>query len=357
MSNIIYEKTLQMFSSNDPKEQNQLYFDLLEMVNQSLKSGNDSEIAKSLQIAEENDKGAIFNQINQFINTSVTTQIYDNYKSHMFVLPLILESNVTSLHLPSIKSIESLFTQSFISQFPNEDFDSINFAPVILGKKAVLNMNMVEWHKIHRATDSTLNHRSSRPMYEKSFSIQVENSSLQIFFLPFTINTSLDTNLSLLNQRKISQDSLFNILHKIEDYLQFSVVNSRWTALPFGSVSETLANSFDLYQLFLIENLISQYAQDFNSHFVLVPTDNGNSFSLMIWNKPKNTVLNAFIINSYSKGLSDVVSDVMDLLNKYYIEALYIGDEEIQLSQFDNLGKIDFAKYLRQYGASVLRPE
>jgi hypothetical protein len=47
----------------------------------------------------------------------------------------------------------------------------------------------------------------------------------------------------------------------------------------------------------------------------------------------------------------------MDLLNKYYIEALYIGDEEIKLPQFDNLGKIDFAKYLRQFGASVLKPE
>jgi hypothetical protein len=78
-----------------------------------------------------------------------------------------------------------------------------------------------------------------------------------------------------------------------------SVPDSQWSILPFGSVDETLANSFDLYQLLLVENLIAQYSQDFSSHFVLVPTNNGNSFSLMVWNKPKNTVLNAFIVWIY----------------------------------------------------------
>lgn len=357
MSNNIYEQTLKMFSSENEEEQNKLYFELLETVNEHLKSGNDTEIAQAIQFAEKENKGAIFHQINQFINLSVTTQTYDEHQSHMFVLPIVLESPLLHITLPSIKSIEYNFIKSFNANFPQEKINSINFAPVLLGKKTVLNMNMVEWHKIHRATDSTLQHRSSRPMYENNFSIQLENSNVQIFFLVFTINTPLNSQLVFLNQNKVNQDSLFNVLHYLEDFLKMSVPDSQWSILPFGSVDETLANSFDLYQLLLVENLIAQYSQDFSSHFVLVPTNNGNAFSLMVWNKPKNTVLNAFIVTPYSKSLSDVVSDIMDLLNKYYIEALYIGDEEIKLPQFDNLGKIDFAKYLRQFGASVLKPE
>lgn len=360
MANLIYEQCIRLFSSEDSQEQSYTYDVISEEINQALKTGNDSVLAQALQLAEEENKVAIFNHINGMINLSVSTMSHPEYDSHLFVFPIILQTNISNLVLPAIKDMEEIFRKNIDSyNFTTVSSDKINFAPVVLGKKAVLGMNMVEWHKIHRATIATLNNRSSRAMYEQPFSIQVDkdNASLQLFFLAFTVITEKDTVPEFFNPQNIDQDVLFTILADFERYLKRQVIGSDWAVLPFGTVNDTISNAFDFYQLLLSENLISQYSQNYSIHFTLVPTNNQNSFVLMAWNKETNNVLSALILNPYSKNLSDVVSDVMDLLNKYYIEALYIGDQEIPVEKFENLTNIDFASYLKKYGASVLKPQ
>lgn len=360
MPNLIYDQCVELFASDSSEEQKRLYDSISEQINESLKTGNDTVLAQALQLAEAENKVAIFNQINGMINLSVTTLSYPENDSHLFVFPIILQSQVTNLVLPSIKEMENVLRHNFEEQeFTTLPIHNINFAPVILGKKAVLNMNMVEWHKIHRATQATLANRSSRAMYEKPFSIQIDkdNTHLQLFFLAFTVITDKGQTPEFLNPLNVNQDKLFAILGDFERFLKRSVPGSDWAILPFGTVNETISNAFDFYQLLLSENLISQYSQDFNIHFALTPTNNQNSFVLMAWNKETNNVLSALVLNPYSKNLNDVVSDILDLLNKYYIEALYIGDEEIPFEKLDNLTKIDFAAYLKKYGASILKPE
>lgn len=360
MSNLIYEQCINLFASEDNDEQLKIYKDILSNVNECLKSGKDSSLSEALKIAETENKGAIFKHINDMINLSVTTISHSENDSHLFVLPIILQSPVTTLTLPAIKDMEQIIRKNFISNnFTSLPANAINFAPVILGRKAVLNMNMVEWHKIHRATQSTIANRSSRAMYEKPFSIQIDkdNASLQMFFLTFTVTTPKEQTPEFLNPSNINQDVLFSILSDFERFLKRSVIGSDWAVLPFGTVNETISNAFDFYQILLSENLISQYSQDFNCHYVLVPTNNQNSFALLVWNKNTNNVLSALVLNPYSKNLSDVVYDIMDLLNKYYVEALYIGDEELPFEHLSTLSKIDFALYLKKYGASVLKPE
>lgn len=360
MANLIYEQCIRLFASENSEEQSSLYDSISGEINEALKTGNDNVLAQALQLAEQDNKVAIFNHINGMINLCVSTIAHPEYDSHLFVFPIILQTNISNLVLPSIKEMEDVFRKNLIaSTFTNIGMDKINFAPVVLGKKAVLGMNMVEWHKIHRATIATLNNRSSRAMYEKPFSIQVDkdNASLQLFFLTFTVITEKNVFPEFFNPQNVDQDVLFSILGDFERYLKRQVPGSDWAVLPFGTVNETISNAFDFYQLLLCENLISQYSQNYNVHFTLVPTNNQNSFVLMAWNKETNNVLSALILNPYSKNLSDVVSDVMDLLNKYYIEALYIGDEEIPVEKFDNLTNIDFANYLKKFGASVLKPE
>lgn len=359
MANLIYEQCVSLFASENPAEQSSLYDKIYEEINQSLKTGNDTVLAQSLQIAEQENKVAIFNHINGMINLCVSTISHPEYDSHLFVFPIILQTNISNLVLPAIKDMEDIFRKNLSSyDFTSVSVDKINFAPVVLGKKAVLGMNMVEWHKIHRATMATLANRSSRAMYEKPFSIQVDkdNASLQLFFLAFTVTTEKNSFPDFFNPQNINQDLLFSILGDFERYLKRQVPGSDWAVLPFGTVNETVSNAFDFYQLLLSENLISQHSQNYNIHFTLVPTNNQNSFVLMAWNKETNNVLSALILNPYSKNLNDVVSDVLDLLNKYYIEALYIGDQEIAVEKFDNLTNIDFASYLKKYGASVLKP-
>lgn len=360
MANLIYEQCISLFASEDQQEQSSIYDRISEEINQSLKTGNDGVLAEALQIAEQENKVAIFNHINGMINLCVSTISHPEYDSHFFVFPIILQTNISNLVLPAIKDMEEIFRKNLISSnFTSISANNINFAPVVLGKKAVLGMNMVEWHKIHRATIATLNNRSSRAMYEKPFSIQVDkdNASLQLFFLAFTVITEKNTLPEFFNPQNIDQEVLFSILGDFERYLKRHVPGSDWAVLPFGTVNETISNAFDFYQLLLSENLISQYSQNYNIHFTLVPTNNQNSFVLMAWNKDTNNVLSALILNPYCKNLSDVVSDVMDLLNKYYIDALYIGDQEIPVEKFENLTNIDFASYLKKYGASVLKPE
>lgn len=360
MPNLIYDQCIALFASDSAEEQKRLYDSIFEEINQSLKTGNDSVLAEALQLAESENKVAIFNHINGMINLSVTTLSHPDNDSHLFVFPIILQSQVTNLVLPSIKEMEQVLRKNFETQnFTDLPLHNINFAPVILGKKAVLNMNMVEWHKIHRATQATLANRSSRAMYEKPFSIQLDkdNSHLQLFFLTFTVITDKGEVPEFLNPLNINQDKLFAILGDFERFLKRQVPGSDWAILPFGTVNETISNAFDFYQILLSEHLVTQYSQDVNVHFALVPTNNQNSFVLMAWNKETNNVLSALVLNPYSKNLSDVVSDILDLLNKYYIEALYIGDEEIAFEKLDNLTKIDFASYLRKYGASILKPE
>lgn len=360
MSNLIYEQSLELFASEDFTEQKKLYDSLLFEVNQCLKGGDDTPLVEALSLAEQNNKAAIFNNINEMINISVTTMFHEQNDSHLFVFPIILQSQVTTLTLPAIKDMEEVLRKNFISNsFTHLPSSAINFAPVILGRKAVLGMNMVEWHKIHRATQATLHNRSSRAMYEKSFSIQVDkdSASLQMFFLTFTVTTPKGETPEFLSPSNINQDTLFSILADFERFLRRHVPGTDWAVLPFGTVNETISNAFDFYQNLLAENIISQYSQDFNCHFALTPTNNQNSFVLLAWNKNSNNVLSALVLNPYSKTLSDVTYDIMDLLNKYYIEALYIGDEEIPFEDLSNLSKIDFAAYLRKYGASVLKPE
>lgn len=360
MANYIYEQCVRLFASEDLDEQSKIYDSISEEINNSLKTGNDSVLAQALQIAEQENKVAIFNHINGMINLCVSTISHLDYDSHLFVFPIILQTNISNLVLPAIKDIEQVFRNNLTSyNFTSISSDKINFAPVVLGKKAVLGMNMVEWHKIHRATIATLNNRSSRAMYEKPFSIQVDkdSASLQLFFFTFTVITEKNVVPEFFNPQNIDQDLLFSILGDFERYLKRQVPGSDWAVLPFGTVNETISNAFDFYQLLLAENLISQYSQNYNIHFTLVPTNNQNSFVLMAWNKETNNVLSALILHPYSKNLNSVVSDVLDLLNKYYIEALYIGDQEIPIEKFENLTNIDFANYLKKYGASVLKPE
>lgn len=361
MSNLIYEKCVELFSSEDSEEQLQLYRNILQMINDCIKKGEESTLTEALKRAEVENKSAIFNHLNSMINLSVTTMSHNNdTDSHLFVFPIILQSQVTTLTLPAIKEMEEVLRKNFLTyNFAPLQPHDLNFAPVILGRKTVLNMNMIEWHKIHRVTQATLNNRSSRAMYEQPFSIQLDkdNESLQMFFLTFTITTRKGEDPEFLNPVNIDPDKLFLILSDFERFLKRHVPGTDWVVLPFGTVNETVSNAFDFYQLLLAENLISQHSQNFKCHYALIPTNNQYSFVLIVWNKDTNNVLSALLLNPYSKDLNEVVSDVLDLLNKYYVEALYIGDEEIPFDHFNNLTKIDFASYLKKFGASVLKPE
>lgn len=358
MNNLIYNNCIALFASDSSEEQKKLYDEIYNEINLALKNGNDSIIAEALLLAEKENKVAIFNHINNMINFTVTTLSQPENDSHLFVFPIILQSPISSLTLPPIKNMEQVLRKNIekyeLTQLP---IQNINFAPVLLGKKSVLNMNMAEWHKIHRATQSTLEKRHSRPMYENPFSIQLDNSSLQLFFLTFTVVTNKGEFPEFLNQKNINQDTLLLILNDFERFIKHFVPGTDCIALPFGAVNEIISNAFDVYQLLLTENLISQYNQDVNISFSLIPTNEHNSFALMAWNKETNNVLSALILNPYSKSLDDVVSDVLDLLNKYYVQALYIGETEISFDKFDNLSKIDFSSYLKKYGATVLKPE
>lgn len=360
MSNLIYEKCVMLFASEDINEQEKLYAEILTLINDCLKTGKDAVLVESLKISEKLNKSAVFNHINAMINLSVTTISHTNEDSHLFVFPIILQSKVTTLTLPAIKDMEQIIRDNLLAyNFTKLPASAINFAPVILGRKAVLNMNMVEWHKIHRATQATLPTRNSRAMYENPFSIQLDkdNANVQIFFLTFTVTTLKNEIPEFLNPLKIEQDILFSILSDFERFLKHNVPGTDWAVLPFGTVNETVSNAFDFYQLILSENLISKYSQETTYHYVLAPTNNQTSFVLFVWNKNTNNVLDALILNPYSKNLNDVVSDIMDLLNKHYVSSLYIGDVEIPFENLDNLTKIDFASYLRKFGASILKPE
>lgn len=362
MSNLIYEKCIVLFSTEDSTEQLRTYHEILNLVNQCLKTGQDTMLVDSLALAEQENKAAIFNHINQMINLSVTT-LHDHHSdtdSHLFIFPIILQSEVTTLTLPAIKDMEQIIRKNFLTHsFTSLPENAINFAPVILGRKGVLNMNMVEWHKIHRATQATLDKRSARAMYEKPFSIQLdkENASLQMFFIAFTVTTSKNEVPEFLNPLNVDQDILFSILNDFERFLKRHVPGTDWAVLPFGTVNETVSNAFDFYQLILSENLISQYSQNFKYQYVLVPTNDQASLVLLVWNQDTNNVLAALLLNPYSKALNDVVSDVLDLLNKYYVEALYIGEHDIDFEDLNNLNKIDFVDYLKKFGASILKPE
>ena len=362
MNNILYQKSLQLFQSENNDEQKKLYDEILELTNKALKSADQNFLSEALDEAEKNEKSGIFSHINGMINLSVNQMNHSDYSSYLFVLPLILQSPTPNVTVTSIESIEkflriALQSENVISKFSNVDPLSVNFAPVLLGKKSVFSMNMSEWHKIHRATDSTLTQRDSRAMYKNSFSIQIEPTTVQLFFLTFVVKMPLNSEPTFYNPTKINHDSMFKIINSLESFLESNVPNSSWIALPFGTVNETIANAFDFYQLLLADQLITKQATDINTHFGLIPTNNDLSFSLIAWNKPKNLVLDALIINPFAKDLSSVVNDVLDLLNKHHVEALYIGDHNIPLKDFDNLGKFDFAYYLRKYGASVLKPE
>jgi hypothetical protein len=359
MSNLIYNKCIALFSTNNSEEEKRLYNEIFQEINDSLKTGNDSVLTQALQFAEFENKVDIFNHINNMINFSVTSLSHQENDSHLFVFPIILQTKITNLILPSIKEMEQVFRKNLEEQnFTKFSVENINFAPVILGKKTVLNMNMVEWHKIHRVTQATLSNRNSRAIYEKPFSIQIDksNTNLHLFFLTFIVITPKGEVPEFLNHLNINQDKLFAILDGFERFLKRKVPASDWVILPFGIVNETISNAFDFYQMLLSENLIFQYSQDFNIHFVLVPTNNQNSFALMAWNKNTNNVLSALVLNPYSKNLNDLVFDIFNLLKKYYIDNLYIGNEEIPLEKFDNLTKIDFAFYLKKYGASIFKP-
>jgi hypothetical protein len=359
---MIYQKTVQLFGAETPAMQEKLYYEIQRHIQDALSTKQDNFLNLALNEAEANNKVAVWSHIQKIIVESVNTLEYSkdgkDYVSHLFILPFLVMPSENTLNLPSIETMESWWRE-YLSQnyLIAPGGMELNFAPVLLGKNAASNMSMGEWYQIHKANSTNLDKRNTRAMFDKPFQIQVQADKPHLSFLVATINQEKNNNLGMplldLTEQRI--ETLNQVIEQVSEIYNEQIPNSTWLFMPIGSVTDIIAGAFDTYQDLLVSTLIRSYSPNPGITFGLVPTANNQSFALLAWHGAKNLVVDALILNQYTKPFPELVDMVMETLTNQNINSLYVGDHEISIEQFNNLGKLDFNNYIRKNGINTLK--
>lgn len=362
--NIIYNKTVELFASEEGEVQQKIFNDIKQLVENSLKNKDDNLISDALLQAEKENKLGIWNHINTTMNNCVNKFEYSkdgiDYVSRLIVLPYIILPTTNTITLPPLQELENWWKQNLADNFlvlPNED--EINFIPIVLGKNAAINMSMSDWYKIHRANSLHLEIRNTRAMFVQSFNIQIPEDTPSLSFFVATINRRKDCLVDnpLLDSTSNILDNLDTCLKEMNNIYSSQIYNSSWLFLPIGVVSDIVPNSFDTYQDLLASRLISRHVNQEYLQFIVVPTSNNDEptgFALVVWNKQKNLVLDALLLSSFTRDYNQLIDMIMNHLNEQNVASLYIGDVPIDYKEFGKLVKLNFQQYIKRNGAHLL---
>lgn len=361
---LIYQKTLDLFQAEEQSEQSRLYYEVQHLIQDALKTKQDNFLGVALAQAEKNKKAGIWQHIQKTITQSVDIYEYQKdgkeYISYLFLVPFVIMPGNQSLTLPAIEDMESWWRAKLAENYLIAPGGlEFNFAPVLLGKKAAAGMSMSDWFQIHKTNSSTLDKRHTRPMYSKPFQIHVQADKPHLSFFVATVNQEKNNNLGmpLLDLTDERTESLNQVIDEVSQLYNSHVADSTWLFMPIGRLTDVIGNAYDTYQDILTNTLIRAYSPYSDVEFALVPTANNTSFALIVWSKAKNLVVDSLILNQYVRQYNALVDMVMEYLYAQNIATLYVGNANMELEQFNNLGKIDFQHYLRKHGANILKAE
>lgn len=357
----IYNKTLELFSASE-NEQFSLNEEIIRLIKESMNTKQDNFLTQALQKAQNNNDTNSWNYIQQNIIQCVNTFEYQkngtDYVSYLVLLPLMFIPNANSIHLPSLQEMESWWFQALSSNLlisPNAE--QFNLAPVLLGKNNASTMTMTDWYQIHKANSLNLDKRVNRAMYANSFKIQAVADQPNLSFLVATINMEKN-NLSHIPLLALTDDDALQEVIDLMGYnLNSQIPDAKWLCMPVGTVTDIISHAFDTFQDLLISNMIIKHYPNPAVKFALLPTEPHHCFTLIVWNERKNLVLDATILNQYIKDHNELTQSITDYLEHYSVSSLYVGDTAISEDKLQELGKIDFAHYLRKNGASVINLE
>lgn len=360
---VIYTTAFNLFNAQTDEQQETLYYLLEEQIEDALKEKQDNILTLALEEAEKNQKGSIWQHIQKTITKKVDVHYYQHnnidHVSQLILIPFLAMFGQKNITLPALKTMEHWWQNALIHHKLIPKDSTLNFSPMLLGRKSATKLTRSEWYNLHITTCNTLDKREQRAIFDAPFNIQLEPETSQLsFFVAIVSQPAFNAKpIALINPEEHIYDSILLALDDITNIYLDQIDQSTWLFMPLGSVTEVIANSYDTFQNVLVGNLIKNYAQDPKMEFAIVPTDNNNVFALMAWHPAKNTVFDAVIMYQYTKDYNELIDYVMNILDQSGVNKVYLGDENIEELEFEHLQKIDFDKYLRVNGANVIQTQ